>query len=412
MGPRAIGPGRSADETLVSADGLAHTAAMREVVILQGCRTPFGRGVKGSLKDTRPDDLAIAVVAQTLVRSGIDASQIEDVVLGAAFPEAEQGMNMARLVAVGAGLPVEVPAMTINRFCSSGVQAAAIVADRIATGQIDFGIAGGVESMSMIPMTGAKVSLNARLVEQMPALFTPMGVTAENVARRFQISRAEQDEFACQSHRKAIAAQKAGFFDEEIVPVETSVFDEGGVPRAVRLERDELPRADTDVAKLAGLRPAFDPTGSVTPGNSSPLTDGAAALLLASNDRVKGRPFLGYFRGFAVAGVPPEIMGIGPVPAVRKLLAKTGLSVAAIDVWELNEAFASQAIYCARELGISADKLNVNGGAIAIGHPLGATGARLTLSALRELGRRGGRYAVVSMCIGGGMGAAALVERA
>jgi acetyl-CoA acyltransferase len=385
---------------------------MREVVILQGARTPFGRGVKGSLKDTRPDDLGIAVVSAALARSGVSAQEIEDVVLGCAFPEAEQGMNMARLVAVGAGLPVEVPAMTINRFCSSGVQAAAIVADRIATGQIDFGIGGGVESMSMIPMTGAKVSLNPRLVEEQSALFTPMGVTAENVARRFQISRAEQDEFAYQSHQKAIRAQQAGFFAGEILAIDTTVFDETGKPRAVKVERDELPRADTDAQKLGGLRPAFDPTGSVTPGNSSPLTDGAAAVVMAAKDKLGGRPFLGYFRGFAVAGVPPEIMGIGPIPAVRKLLAKTGLAVSDIDLWELNEAFASQAIYCARELGVPADRLNVNGGAIAIGHPLGATGARMTLTALRELGRRGGRYGIISMCIGGGMGAAALVERA
>ncbi len=385
---------------------------MREVVILQGARTPFGRGVKGSLKDTRPDDLGIAVVSAALARSGVSAQEIEDVVLGCAFPEAEQGMNMARLVAVGAGLPVEVPAMTINRFCSSGVQAAAIVADRIATGQIDFGIGGGVESMSMIPMTGAKVSLNPRLVEAQSALFTPMGVTAENVARRFQISRAEQDEFAYQSHQKATRAQQAGFFADEILAIDTTVFDETGKSRAIKVERDELPRADTDAQKLGGLRPAFDPTGSVTPGNSSPLTDGAAAVVMAAKDKLGGRPFLGYFRGFAVAGVPPEIMGIGPIPAVRKLLAKTGLSVSDIDIWELNEAFASQAIYCARELGVPADRLNVNGGAIAIGHPLGATGARMTLTALRELGRRGGRYGIISMCIGGGMGAAALVERA
>ncbi|HMY57911.1 MAG TPA: thiolase family protein [Pseudomonadota bacterium] len=385
---------------------------MREVVILQGARTPFGRGVKGSLKDTRPDDLGIHVLRGALSRSGVAPADIEDVVLGCAFPEAEQGMNVARLVAVGAGLPVEVPAMTINRFCSSGVQAAAVVADRIAVGQIDFGIAGGLESMSMIPMTGAKVSLNPRLVEEQSGLFTPMGVTAENVARRFQIARAEQDEFAYQSHQKAVRAQQAGFFDGEILPIETSVFDDSGKARSIKVDRDELPRADTDAAKLSGLRPAFDPTGSVTPGNSSPLTDGAAALVMAAKDKVGGRPFLGYFRGFAVAGVPPEIMGIGPVPAVRKLLAKTGLTVADIDVWELNEAFASQAIYCARELGVPSEKLNVNGGAIAIGHPLGATGARMTLTALRELGRRGGRYGIISMCIGGGMGAAALVERA
>jgi acetyl-CoA acyltransferase len=385
---------------------------MREVVILQGVRTPFGRGAKGSLKDTRPDDLGIAVVKESLRRSEVAPAEVEDVVLGCAFPEAEQGMNVARLITVGAGLPVEVPAMTINRFCSSGVQAVSIVADRIATGQIDVGLAGGVESMSMIPMTGAKVSLNPRLVEEKPALFTPMGVTAENVARRFSISREEQDEFAYKSHKKAAAAQQAGFFTDEILALDATAFDEAGKARPLKLERDELPRADTDRQKLAALKPAFDPTGSVTPGNSSPLTDGAAALVLMSKERAGGRKALGYFRGFAVAGVPPEIMGIGPVPAVRKLLQKAGLRIEDIDLFELNEAFASQCLYCAKELGVPEEKLNVNGGAIAIGHPLGATGARLTLTALRELERRKGRYGVISMCIGGGMGAAALVERA
>jgi acetyl-CoA acyltransferase len=385
---------------------------MREVVILQGVRTPFGRGVKGSLKDTRPDDLGIAVVKESLRRSEVAPAEVEDVVLGCAFPEAEQGMNVARLISVGAGLPVEVPAMTINRFCSSGVQAVSIVADRIATGQIDVGLAGGVESMSMIPMTGAKVSLNPRLVDEKPALYTPMGVTAENVARRFNISREEQDEFAYKSHKKAAAAQQAGFFTDEILPIDATTFDEAGKPRGLKLERDELPRADTDRQKLAQLKPAFDPTGSVTPGNSSPLTDGAAALVLMAKERAAGRKPLGYFRGFAVAGVPPEIMGIGPVPAVRKLLQKAGLRIEDIDLFELNEAFASQCLYCARELGVPEEKLNVNGGAIAIGHPLGATGARMTLTALRELERRKGRYGIISMCIGGGMGAAALVERA
>jgi acetyl-CoA acyltransferase len=265
--------------------------------------------------------------------------------------------------------------------------------------------------MSMIPMSGVKPSLNAKLVESQPALYTPMGVTAENVARRFEVSRADQDAFALASHKKAIAAQQAGFFTDEILPISTRVYDETGRAKAALIDRDELPRADTDPAKLATLKPAFDPTGSVTPGNSSPLTDGAAALVLTTKALAGDRPRLGYFRSFAVAGVPPEIMGIGPVPAIRKLLQKSGLSIADIDLFEINEAFASQAIYCQRELGIPADKLNVNGGAIAIGHPLGATGARMTLTILRELARRGGRYGVISMCIGGGMGAAALVER-
>lgn len=385
---------------------------MRDVVILSGVRTPFGRGVKGSLKDTRPDDLAISVVQEALRRSQVAADLVEDVVLGCAFPEGEQGMNVARVVAMGAGLPADVPAMTINRFCSSGVQSIAIVADRIAVGQIDVGIAGGLESMSMVPMSGAKPSLNPRLVESQPDLFTPMGITAENVARKFGISRSEQDDFAYRSHQKAIAAQQAGYFNDEILPVETSVFDESGKAKTVRLDRDELPRADTDLAKLATLKPAFDPTGSVTPGNSSPLTDGAAAVVLASKDHAEGRKALGYFRSFAVAGVPPDIMGIGPVPAIRKLLKKTGLSIADIDIFEINEAFASQAVYCAKELGVPGDRLNIHGGGIAIGHPLGATGARMTLTALRALAKTGGRYGIISMCIGGGMGAAALVERA
>ena len=335
---------------------------MRDVVILSGVRTPFGRGVKGSLKDTRPDDLAISVVQEALRRSQVAADLVEDVVLGCAFPEGEQGMNVARVVAMGAGLPADVPAMTINRFCSSGVQSIAIVADRIAVGQIDVGIAGGLESMSMVPMSGAKPSLNPRLVESQPDLFTPMGITAENVARKFGISRSEQDEFAYRSHQKAIAAQQAGYFNDEILPIETSIFDESGKAKSVRLDRDELPRADTDPAKLAMLKPAFDPTGSVTPGNSSPLTDGAAAVVLASKDHAEGRKALGYFRSFAVAGVPPDIMGIGPVPAIRKLLKKTGLSIADIDIFEINEAFASQAVYCAKELGVPTDRLNIHGG--------------------------------------------------
>ena len=385
---------------------------MRDVVILSGVRTPFGRGVKGSLKDTRPDDLGIAVVQESLRRSGVAASEVEDVVLGCAFPEAEQGMNVARLVSMGAGLPAEVPAMTINRFCSSGVQAIAIIADRISVGQIDVGIAGGLESMSQVPMSGAKPSLNPRLVETQPELYTPMGITAENVARKFNVSRADQDEFAYRSHQKAVAAQAAGYFGDEIMALDTVVYDETGKARTIRVDRDELPRADTDLAKLAGLKPAFDPTGSVTPGNSSPLTDGAAAVVLTTKERAGDRERLGYFRSFAVAGVAPDIMGIGPVPAIRKLLQKTGLSISDIDVFEINEAFASQALYCGRELGVPADRLNIHGGAIAIGHPLGATGARLTLTALRALAARKGRFGIISMCIGGGMGAAALVERA
>ena len=383
---------------------------MRDVVILSGVRTPFGRGVKGTLKDTRPDDLAISVVQESLRRSQIEPAAVEDVVLGCAFPEGEQGMNVARVIAMGAGLPAEVPAMTINRFCSSGVQAIAIVADRIAVGQIDVGLAGGLESMSMVPMSGAKPSLNPRLVESQPELFTPMGITAENVARKFGITRDEQDEFAYQSHQKAVAAQAAGYFNDEILPIDATVFDESGRPRSVRLDRDELPRADTDRKKLSALKPAFDPTGSVTPGNSSPLTDGAAAVVLAAGDQVGGRPKLGYFRSFAVAGVPPDIMGIGPVPAIRKLLARTGVDLGDIGLFELNEAFAAQSLAVVRELGLPADRVNVKGGAIALGHPLGCSGARILTTLVHTMRERGVRYGVASLCVGVGQGVATLLE--
>src|SRR4051812_8600259 len=387
---------------------------MKDVVIVSGVRTPFGRAIKGGLKDTRPDDLGALVIREALSRAtGIEGKEVEDVVLGCAMPEAEQGMNVARIAALSAGLPDEVAAMTVNRFCSSGVQSIAIVADRIAAGAYDVGIAGGVESMTMIPMTGNKVSLSPTVVEKRPDVFTPMGVTAENIARRFGVERKDQDAFALRSHQRALAAQKEGKLDHEIIPVDTSVFDAEDQPHAMRVVKDEGPRADTSLEGLAKLKPAFDPTGSVTAGNSSPLTDGAAALVVTSAERAKAANLtpLGYFRGFAVAGVPPDIMGIGPVPAVRKLLIKAGLKIDQIDLFELNEAFAAQSLYCARELGIDPEKLNVNGGAIALGHPLGVSGTRLTLTILHELARRQKRWGVVTMCIGGGMGAAALVER-
>jgi len=388
---------------------------MRDVAIVSGVRTPFGRAIKGGLKDTRPDTLGELVITEALARSGgVAGAEIEDVVMGCAMPEAEQGMNVARIAALGAGLPVEVPAMTINRFCSSGVQSIQMIADRIALGAIDVGMAGGLETMSMIPMGGNKVSFNPDIVDRLPAVYTPMGITAENVARKFSIARKDQDEFALRSHLRAVEAQKAGKLDAEIVAVKTRVFDADGSVKELVVERDEGPRGDTTYEKLAALKPSFDPTGSVTAGNSSPLTDGAAAVVLTSAERAKSlaKKPLGWFRAFAVAGVPPEIMGIGPVPAVRKLLAKAGLKIDQIDLFELNEAFASQSLYCSRELGVDPEKLNVNGGAIALGHPLGVSGARLTITILNELARRNGRYGVVTMCIGGGMGAAALVERA
>ena len=386
---------------------------MRDVAILSAVRTPIGRAPKGNLRNTRPDDLGALVVKEALRRAGVDGAVMEDLVMGCAMPEAEQGLNVARVVGHLAGLPDEVPAMTINRFCSSGLQAASIVADRIAAGAIDAGVAGGVESMSMIPMGGNKVALNPTLVEGFPDAYIPMGNTAENVARRFEISRADQDAFALRSHQRALAAWAEGRFTTEVLPVVTRVFEDGAW-RDVTVERDEGPRAETSLEKLASLRPAFDPTGTVTAGNASPLNDGAAALVLMGADKAQelGKKPRGYFRAFAVAGVPPAIMGIGPVPAIRKLMGRTGLAIGDIDLFELNEAFASQALYCIRELGLPEDRVNVNGGAIALGHPLGATGARQIATALHELERRKGRYAVISMCVGGGMGAAGLIERA
>jgi acetyl-CoA acyltransferase len=386
---------------------------MRDVAILSAVRTAIGRAPRGVLRNTRPDDLGALVAREALRRAEVDPASMEDVVMGCAMPEAEQGLNVARQVGLLAGMPDTTPAMTINRFCSSGLQATSIVADRIALGAIDAGLSGGVESMSMVPMGGFKTSLNPTVVESYPDAYIPMGNTAENVARQFGVSRADQDAFALGSHQKALAAWGRGDFAAEIVPVRTRVY-EGDAWRDITADRDEGPRADTSLERLAALRPAFDPTGSVTAGNSSPLNDGAAAVVLMAADKARegGKRARAYFRAFAVAGVPPAIMGIGPVPAVRKLLAKVGLKVDQIDLFEVNEAFASQALYCIRELGLPANRVNVNGGAIALGHPLGATGARQIATALHELERRKGRYAVITMCVGGGMGAAGLIERA
>jgi acetyl-CoA acyltransferase len=386
---------------------------MREVAILSAVRTPIGRAPRGVFKNTRPDDLAALAAREAIRRAEVSPADVEDVVLGSAHPEAEQGLNVARQVGFLAGLPDTTSAMTINRYCSSGLQAAAIVADRIAVGAIDIGLAGGLESMSMVPMGGSKIALNPAVVDQFPDAYIPMGNTAENVARQFGVSRGDQDAFALGSHQKAVAAWGRGDFTAEVLPVKTRVFD-GEVWRDITVDRDEGPRADTSLEKLAALKPVFDPTGTVTAGNSSPLNDGAAAIILMAADKAKdqGKKARAYFRGFAVAGVPPAIMGIGPVPAVRKLLAKMGLAVDQIDLFEVNEAFASQALYCVRELGLPPARVNVNGGAIAIGHPLGATGARQIATALHELERRKGRYAIITMCIGGGMGAAGLIERA
>jgi acetyl-CoA acyltransferase len=386
---------------------------MRDVAILSAVRTPIGRAPKGNLRQTRPDDLGALAAREAMRRAEIAPEVIEDLVLGCANPEAEQGLNVARQVGFLAGMPDETSAMTINRFCSSGLQAASMVADRIAVGAIDAGVAGGLESMSMIPMGGNKVSLNPRVVAEFPDAYIPMGNTAENVARQFNVSRGDQDAFALASHQKAAAAWTRGDFAAEVVPVKTRVFD-GDAWKDVTVDKDEGPRPDTTLEKLAALKPVFDPTGTVTAGNASPLNDGAAAVVLMAADEAKkqGKKVRAYFRAFAVAGVPPAIMGIGPVPAVRKLLAKTGLKVDQIDLFEVNEAFASQALYCLRELGLPQDRVNVNGGAIALGHPLGCTGARQIATALHELERRKGKYAVITMCVGGGMGAAGLIERA
>lgn len=388
---------------------------MAEIAIVAGVRTPFGRAVKGVFKDTRPEDFAAPLIPELLRRvPQVKASEVEDVILGCAMPEGEQGLNLARIVGLLGGLPVEVPAMTVNRFCSSGLQAVALAAGRMALGEIDVAIAGGVESMSLVPMTGNKMTVNPGLADRWPEVYVPMGITAETVARRFEVSREQQDQFALESHQKAVAAQKAGRFQGEILPIDAVAWGSDGKKQAVRVQQDEMPRADSSFEKLASLKPVFDPKGSVTAGNSSPLTDGAAMVLLmtrAEADRRGVKP-LGYLRQFTAKGVPPEIMGIGPVPAIRALLEKTRLAIGDIDLFEVNEAFASQAAYCARELKLPKEKLNVNGGAIAVGHPLGATGARQIITVLGELARRGARYGVCSMCIGGGMGAAALVERA
>ena len=380
-----------------------------EIVIAEAVRSAVGRGFKGTLSTKRPDELAADVIRGLVARVPQIRGKIDDVVLGCAMPEGEQGLNVARLIALAADLGIEVPAQTINRFCSSGLQAIATAAGSIAVGSNDVVLAGGVESMTMVPMTGFHLSASPELMDKLPGANTPMGITAENVAKRFQISRQQQDEFAYRSQMKARRALEAGVFKDEIVAVRAVGYQDG--ERVYHdFAVDELPRPETTLEGLARLPPAFAVGGSVTAGNSSPISDGAAAALVMKRETADqlGIAPLGVFRAFATVGVDPEIMGIGPLPAVQKLLRKAGLKVSDIDVFEMNEAFASQAVYCQRELGIPDDKLNVHGGAIALGHPLGCTGAKLTATALYELRRRGGRYAVVTMCIGGGQGAAGL----
>ncbi|MFO0649387.1 MAG: thiolase family protein [Polyangiales bacterium] len=389
---------------------------MTDVVIAAAVRSAVGRAHKGALALTRPDDLAGMVVRELLARvPQLDPREVDDLVLGCAMPEGEQGLNIARVVGLLGGLSEESAALTVNRFCSSGLQAIAQAAERVAFGSIDVAIGGGVESMTAVPMTGNKLTVSAEVMDRFPTAYTPMGITAENVATRFDVSRASQDEFAARSHQKAAKAQAEGRFNDEIATVRAVRYatrDGKPVRDDVAFNRDEFVRGDTTAEKLGALKPVFSAKGTVTAGNSSPLSDGAAASLVMSKAKADalGIKPLGYFRGFQVAGVAPDIMGIGPVPAVRKLLMKTGLTLADIDLIEMNEAFAAQAVYCQRELGIADEKLNVNGGAIALGHPLGCTGAKLTATLLHELRRRGGRYGIVTMCIGGGMGAAGLFE--
>jgi acetyl-CoA acyltransferase len=375
-------------------------------VIVDAVRSPVGRSGRGALRHTRPDTFAASVLRGLLARiPALTPDLVDDVVLGCAMPEAEQGLNVARVVALEAGLPQTTSGVTVNRFCASGLQAIAQAAERIVAGGADCIVAGGVESMSMVPMGGNKPMLNPQIVRERPGIYVSMGLTAENVARAFEVSRADQDAFALESHRRAVAAIAENRFRDELVPLTTTE----GATFAV----DEGPRADTTLEALAKLPAVFHARGSVTAGNSSQTSDGAAAAVVMSEARARelGLTPLARFVGYAVAGVDPELMGIGPVAAIPKLLARTGVRLEEVDVIELNEAFAAQAIAVVRRLGLDPARVNPSGGAIALGHPLGCTGAKLTATALHELRRRGGRYALVSMCIGGGMGAAGLFER-
>jgi acetyl-CoA acyltransferase len=392
---------------------------MRDVVVALALRTPGGRAKKGTFRQTRPDDLGAAVIRALLERApNLDPARIGDVVLGCAMPEGEQGLNVGRNVVLLAGLPDSVPGMTVNRFCSSGLETINLAAAEIALGQTDIAIAGGVESMTLVPMGGVRYLPNPTMTAESPGTYLGVGLTAERLAERDGIDREAQDAFAYNSHMKAVAAQEDGKFDAELVPVKTSVSQPGpnGKPvvREVVLDRDEGPRADTTLEALAKLKPAFKAGGTVTAGNASQMTDGAAAALLTTPEIAAelGLEPLARWVGYAVAGVPPEIMGIGPVEAVPKVLNRVGLKLDDMDVIELNEAFAAQSLAVLKGLGLDPEdpRLNPNGGAIALGHPLGCTGAKLTATALHELRRRKGRYAMVTMCIGTGMGAAGIFE--
>jgi acetyl-CoA acyltransferase len=399
---------------------------MTDAVIVSAARTPVGKAPAGMFRATRPDELAAIVIAEALRRApGIEPGEIEDVILGCAMPEAEQGLNVARIASLRAGVPIEASAVTVNHFCSSGLQSIAFAAERIRAGFAATIVAGGTESMSLVPMGGHKIAPNPRLVDAYPDVYLTTGLVAENHAREAGITREEQDAFALRSHQRAVAAIDAGRFAGEIVPVPVRDLAPASAPAARTagaaaavavderlVDTDEGPRRDTSLEALAKLRPAFHAAGSVTAGNSSQTSDGAAAVIVTSAERARraGLKPLARFVAYATAGVPPERFGIGPVPAVRKALKLAGLRLDQIDLVELNEAFASQVLACLRELPIDPERLNVNGGAIALGHPLGCTGARLTASLLHEMQRRGARYGMVTMCVGGGMGAAGIFE--
>ena len=391
---------------------------MAEAVIVSSVRTAVGKAPKGTLRNTRPDDMAAVVIREAISRvPGLKDSDVEDVILGCAFPEGEQGMNMGRIATLRAGLPVSTPAMTINRFCSSGLQSIALAAERIMAGFAHTILAGGAESMSMVPMTGNKPAPNPYLVDHAPDTYLAMGLTAENLAHKYGISREESDKFALRSHTRALEAIRTGKFQNEIVPlcVEVEAPEKnGGRPhlKEITFAVDEGPRADTSMEQLAKLKPVFHARGTVTAGNASQMSDGAAAAIVMSAERARelGAKPLARFVAFATGGVPPEIMGIGPAVAIPKALKLAGLSLDDIGLIELNEAFACQALAVIREVGLDLDKVNVNGGAVALGHPLGCTGAKLTATLLSEMRRRNVRYGMVTMCIGGGMGAAGIFE--
>jgi acetyl-CoA acyltransferase len=396
---------------------------MQDAVIVSAARTAVGKAPNGTLRMVRPDEMAATAIAEVLRRApGVEGRDVDDVILGCAMPEAEQGLNVARIASLRAGIPVDASAVTVNRFCSSGLQSIAYAAERIMCGFSRAIVAGGTESMSMVPMGGNKVSPNPALVDSYPDVYLSTGLVAENHARESRITREEQDAFALRSHQRALAAIESGKFTDEVVPLRFQAVgpaapasNGNGTPQAreITFAQDEGPRRDTSMEALAKLRPAFHAAGTVTAGNSSQTSDGAAAVLVTSGDFAKehGLTPLGRFVAFATAGVEPERFGIGPVPAIRKVLKIAGLSLEQIDLVELNEAFAAQVLACLRELPLDQEKLNVNGGAIALGHPLGCTGAKLTTTLLYEMRRRNARYGLVTMCVGGGMGAAGIFER-